>query len=205
VIGVFTGIPRFIENRKIIAMYDAGWTKLFPGKYVPDMGYTPEVPPNDRDRPAAYNRDLASPSSAANMPSRDELPRRWHEVVEALEAINALQPSDDVNDRLGEARLKLRITELQNVVHALAANRNWTAVLAAHEELARLDPGTGDTDGLASKARAELLDAELAASVGRATAQPCQAALNVLPDPSERPAGVGRSAVRRLRFGKHRR
>ena len=90
--------------------------------------------------------------------------RRWQEGVEALEAINALQPSDDVNDRLGEARRKLRITELQNVVRVLTANRNWTAVLAADNELTRLDPEAGDPDGLASKARAELLDAELAAA-----------------------------------------
>ena len=89
---------------------------------------------------------------------------RWQEVVEALEAINALQPSDNVTDRLDEARRKLRITELQNVVRALAANRNWKAVLAAHAELARLDPEAADPDGLASKARAELLEAELAAS-----------------------------------------
>jgi hypothetical protein len=104
------------------------------------------------------------PSSAANTPSRDELPRRWQEVVEALEAINALQPSDEVNERLGEARRKLRITELQNVVRVHAANRNWKAVLAADNELTQLDPEAGDPDSLASKARAELLDAELAAS-----------------------------------------
>ena len=135
------------------------------------MGYTPEVPPDDLDQPAAYDRDLASPSSGANMPSGDELSRRWQEVVEALEAINALEPSDDVNDRLGEARRKLRITELQNVVRALTANRNWTAVLAADDELTRLDPEAGDPDGLASKASAELLDAELAASYAQGVKQ----------------------------------
>jgi PASTA domain-containing protein len=199
-IGLFTGLPRFLQNRKIIAMMNGDWAStMFPGKYVPDRGYTPKVPPDDPDRPgaydgdlahpsngantasrdegftpkvppddpdrpAAYDGDLAHPSNGANTASRDELSRRWQEVIEALEAINALQPSDDVNDRLAEARRKLRITELQNVVRVYAANRNWKAVLAADNELTQLDPEAGDPDSLASKARAELLDAELAAS-----------------------------------------
>jgi tetratricopeptide (TPR) repeat protein len=171
-IGLFTGLPRFLQNRKIIAMMNDDWAStMFPGKYVPDMGYTPDVPPDDPDGLAAYDRDLAHPSNGANTPSRDELPRRWQEVVEALEAINALQPSDDVKDRLGEARRKLRITELQNVVRVHAANRNWKAVLAADNELTQLDPEAGDPDSLASKARAELLDAELAASYAQGVKQ----------------------------------
>jgi hypothetical protein len=102
-IGLFTGFQKYKLDRKVIGIYNEGWTKLFPGKYVPDIRYIPEVPPYDLDRPTAYDRDLASPSSAAIMPSGDEVPRRWQEVVEALEAINALQPSDEVNDRLGES------------------------------------------------------------------------------------------------------
>ena len=72
-IGLFTGLPRFLQNRKIIAMMNDDWAStMFPGKYVPDMGYTPEVPPDDPDRPAAYDGDLAHPSNGANTPSRDE-------------------------------------------------------------------------------------------------------------------------------------
>jgi hypothetical protein len=96
---------------------------------------------------------------------------RWQEAVEALEAINGLQSSDDVTDRLDEARRKLRITELQNVVRALARNRNWGAVLAAETELVRLDSEAGDPDGLASRARAELLEAELRASYAKGVQQ----------------------------------
>ena len=89
---------------------------------------------------------------------------RWQEVVDALEGIVALQPSDDIKDRLAQARLRLRVNELQNDIRALAKTGAWAAVLAADTELAGLEPGAGDPDGLTTKARAELLQAELAAS-----------------------------------------
>jgi tetratricopeptide (TPR) repeat protein len=89
---------------------------------------------------------------------------RWREVVDALEGIVALQPSDDIKDRLTQARLRLRVNELQNDIRALAKTGAWAAVLAADTELAGLEPGAGDPDGLTTKARAELLQAELAAS-----------------------------------------
>jgi tetratricopeptide (TPR) repeat protein len=96
---------------------------------------------------------------------------RWREAVDNLKALDALQPSDEVKDRLAEAQLRLRITELQNDVRALANTGNWKAVLAADGELARLDPQAGDLDGLATKARAELLDADLAASYAKGVEQ----------------------------------
>jgi hypothetical protein len=89
---------------------------------------------------------------------------RWQEVVDALEGIFALQPSDDIKDRLAQAQLRLRVNELQNDIRALAKAGAWAAVLAADTELAGLEPGAGDPDGLTTKARAELLQAELAAS-----------------------------------------
>ena len=89
---------------------------------------------------------------------------RWQEVVDALEGIVALQPSDDIKDRLAQAQLRLRVNELQNDIRALAKAGAWAAVLAADTELAGLEPGAGDPDGLTTKARAELLQAELAAS-----------------------------------------
>jgi TIR domain len=89
---------------------------------------------------------------------------RWQEVVDALEGIVALQPSDDIKDRLAKAQLRLRVDELQNDIRALAKSGAWAAVLAADTELAGLEPGAGDPDGLTTKARAELLQAELAAS-----------------------------------------
>jgi TIR domain len=89
---------------------------------------------------------------------------RWQEVVDALEGIVALQPSDDMKDRLAQAQLRLRVNELQNDIRALAKTGAWAAVLAADTELAGLEPGAADPDGLTTKARAELLQAELAAS-----------------------------------------
>jgi hypothetical protein len=96
---------------------------------------------------------------------------RWQEVVDTLKAIDALQPSSEVKDRLTRAQLSLRINELQNDVRALTRTGNWKAVLAADAELARLDADAADPEGLATKARAELLEAELAASYARAVEQ----------------------------------
>ena len=96
---------------------------------------------------------------------------RWQEVVDTLKAIDVLQPSDEVRDRLSRAQLSLRIDELRNDVRAFAKIGNWTAVLAADAELARLDGDAADPEGLATKARAELLEAELAAGYARAVEQ----------------------------------
>jgi tetratricopeptide (TPR) repeat protein len=86
---------------------------------------------------------------------------RWDEAVDAFTAIAALQPSDEVKARIADAQLRLRVTELQNDVRALAESGAWAAVLAANTELAGLDPKAGDPEGLAARARAELLEAEL--------------------------------------------
>jgi hypothetical protein len=42
-IGLFTGIQKFRRDRRTIALMNRGWLNLFPGKYVPDMGYVPSV------------------------------------------------------------------------------------------------------------------------------------------------------------------
>jgi hypothetical protein len=64
--GLFAGIPRFLVNRKMIMEWESNWWReaLFPGKYVPEMGDSPEVSPSDDRRVAADDRDLARPRSA---------------------------------------------------------------------------------------------------------------------------------------------
>lgn len=42
-IGLFTGIQKFRRDRRTIALMNQGWLNLFPGKYVPNMGYVPGV------------------------------------------------------------------------------------------------------------------------------------------------------------------
>ena len=42
-IGLFTGIQKFLRDRRTIAIMNQGWLNLFPGKFVPDMGYVPSV------------------------------------------------------------------------------------------------------------------------------------------------------------------
>jgi tetratricopeptide (TPR) repeat protein len=96
---------------------------------------------------------------------------RWEEAVDAFTAIAALQPSDEVKARIAHAQLRLRVTELQNDVRALAESGAWAAVLAANAELARLYPKAADPYGLATKARAELFEAELAARYAQGVKQ----------------------------------
>ena len=86
---------------------------------------------------------------------------RWEEAVDALEAIVALQPSEEVTDRLAQAQRELRITELQNDIRALAATGDWPAVLAADAELAGLGPEAANPDGPAIDAN--VLEADIAA------------------------------------------
>jgi hypothetical protein len=67
--------------------------------------------------------------------------------------------------------LRLRINELQNDIRGFAKTGTWAAVLAADAELTKLDPEASDPDGLATKARAELLEAELASSYAKGVKQ----------------------------------
>lgn len=73
---------------------------------------------------------------------------QWGEAVDNLKAIDALQPSDEIKARLAQAQR----------IHALVYTGNWNAALAAEAELTRLNREAGDLDGLATKARAELLE-----------------------------------------------
>jgi len=48
-IGLFTGIQKFRRDRRTIALMNRGWLNLFPGKYVPGMGYMSEVQEQGRN------------------------------------------------------------------------------------------------------------------------------------------------------------
>ena len=90
--------------------------------------------------------------------------------MNALQAIAALQPpmmlgSESPRPNRGSDH---RAT---NDVRALAKTGAWAAVLAADAELAGLDRDAGDLDGLATEARAELLEAELTASYAQGVKQ----------------------------------
>jgi len=62
---------------------------------------------------------------------------RWAVAVEALKAMQGLQPSKEVAERLEEARRQQQVRSLQQDVRALADRGDWAAVLAADAELAR--------------------------------------------------------------------
>jgi hypothetical protein len=92
---------------------------------------------------------------------------RWSVAVEALEGIQAIEPSDAVAERLAEARQQMRVRSLQQDVRALAELGDWAAVLAADTELTALDPRSADVDGLATRARLQLLEGRLDADYRR--------------------------------------
>ena len=96
---------------------------------------------------------------------------RWGVAVEALEGMQALQPSDDGAERLAEARRQMKVRSLQHDVRALAERGDWAAVVAADSELAALDPRVADFEGLATRARQELLAARLNADYRRGLQQ----------------------------------
>jgi len=96
---------------------------------------------------------------------------RWGVAVEALEAMQGLQPSEDVAERLGEARRQQKVRSLQQDVRALAELGDWAAVVAADAELAKLHPSGADPEGLATRARAELAEAKLEADYVRGLQQ----------------------------------
>lgn len=96
---------------------------------------------------------------------------RWGVAVEALEAIEALQPSNDVAERLAEARRQQQVRSLQQDVRALAQLGDWAAVIAADSELTSLDPRSTDFEGLATRAREQLFEDGLEADYRRGLQQ----------------------------------
>src|SRR6516162_4523447 len=73
------------------------------------------------------------------------------------------------------AARRRRVEQLQEQIRDRAAAQDWDAVVAASDELARLDPAAADPDGVASAAREQLTrrqDAERAAAASAALGAP---------------------------------
>ena len=84
-------------------------------------------------------------------------------MVTALENLTALDPAyPDAAARLEQARTAQRRKALVDEMTALHQAGRWEAVVAAAEELARLDPDNPDPGGIVSDAQAKIRDAELA-------------------------------------------
>lgn len=96
---------------------------------------------------------------------------RWGEAVEALESIAALDATEEVLARLAEARQRHRVDNLQRDIRALATVGDWAAVVAADAELFTLEPEAADVEGLATHARAQLLESVLDADYRRGLQQ----------------------------------
>ncbi len=88
---------------------------------------------------------------------------RWGAAVDALEELNRLDPSDEIEQRLVEARERFHVQTLQAEMHNFAAGHDWEAVLALDATLSELEPSAADFDDLATYARAAILQNHLAA------------------------------------------
>src|SRR6478609_6884351 len=89
---------------------------------------------------------------------------RWARAVELFAALLDRFPGNpDLTDKLDRAtRQKQLIDWDADAQRAVSAGR-WDAVVAGSADLAALDPGAADPDGLVTNARAQLADADLAA------------------------------------------
>ncbi len=98
---------------------------------------------------------------------------RWADAVAALESIVAARGDDDAEAvrRLHHARERRAIHQLQEDLRDLHAAGQWAAVVAVGEQLAGLDPGAADPDGLVSAARHELAELEISARYDMALRQ----------------------------------
>ena len=91
----------------------------------------------------------------------------WTSAVDALDEIQALSPTDLVGERLNDARRRLQIQSLHQDMRALADRGDWAGVVAADEQLTELDRDSADHQGLATRARSELVEERLAADYRR--------------------------------------
>jgi tetratricopeptide (TPR) repeat protein len=112
---------------------------------------------SDRLAEARRNRQLATWSQQADRAATEG---RWSDAVIQLENIRALDANyPDLTRRLQVADAKRRVTDLQSDIRTLAAAGQWAAVIAAGQELARLDSAQANPDGLVGRAQAELAEA----------------------------------------------
>ena len=106
---------------------------------------------------ARRNRQLATWSEQADRAAAEG---RWSDAVIQLENIRSLDANyPDLARRLQVADAKRRVADLQSDIRTLAAAGQWAAVVAAGQELARLDPAQANPDGLVGRAQAELAEA----------------------------------------------
>ncbi len=112
---------------------------------------------NERLAEARRGRQLATWSEQADRAAAEG---RWSDAVIQLENIHALDANyPDLTRRLQAATAKRHVADLKSDIRTLAAAGEWSAVLAAGQELARLDPTQANPDGLVGRAQTELAEA----------------------------------------------
>src|SRR4051794_14401202 len=118
---------------------------------------------------ALHEQQLADPSRQA---AEAEAAADWPSAVARYTEILDTDPAyRDAAARKEACERRQQIADLQAELRRLAAAERWQAVLDADEQLRRLDPATADRDGLATRARQALQQAEKTADLDRRYAQ----------------------------------
>ncbi|OFI36920.1 hypothetical protein BIU82_10860 [Arthrobacter sp. SW1] len=84
----------------------------------------------------------------------------WAAAAEGYAQLEDEPDYPDASARRRDCERRLRVAELQSELRYHAHGGNWQAVLDVAVELAAVDPGAADPEGLATAARAELKRAE---------------------------------------------
>ena len=122
-----------------------------------------EYPDDDRVRSrleeARQRRDLTTWYHRGTVAEQQD---DWDTAVTAFQRVAGIDSDyQDAADRLQHARHEQQKTALVDDIRRLHAAGQWTAVVAAGEELSTLDPADVDPDGLIRAARAALADEQL--------------------------------------------
>ncbi|MFH0518941.1 CHAT domain-containing protein [Streptomyces sp. M41] len=92
----------------------------------------------------------------------------WGAAVECFERVVGLEPGyRDAGERGESCRVRRRVADLQVTLREHADAGRWKEVLAVSEEISEFDQEAADPDGLVTRARREVEEAERAAELGR--------------------------------------
>lgn len=111
----------------------------------------------------------------------------WSAAAEGYALLEGEPDYPDARARRHDCERRLRVAELQSELRYHAHGGNWQAVLDVAVELAAVDPGAADPEGLATAARAELQRAAESLRVERRARERAEALREAarLPEPAK--------------------
>jgi len=154
-------------------LYVDGLTAFFAGRFAEAANrfealqarYPDDARVQGRLEKARGQRDLANWSAEADAAAKRE---DWAQATAALERIIAVDSTNrEASTRLERARAAQRRQSLLGEITALHRAGRWQAVIAAGDELRRIDPDQPDPNGMLADARQQLADEDIAERYAR--------------------------------------